>query len=111
MKISELSKKTGVSQRMLRHFEQQGLLEPERNQNAYRTYNVEDQKRILEIREWQRLGLTKVYLRYQKPRKELSKGPNTTHSTAHLGGNAVTFIDSIVRIKKTNSEYMPNLSW
>lgn len=58
MKISELSKATGVSQRMLRYFEQIGLLNPERTEGDYRVYGDEDRKRILEIREWQRLGLT-----------------------------------------------------
>jgi DNA-binding transcriptional MerR regulator len=58
MKISELSKVTKVSQRMLRYFEQHGLLRPERKENDYRSYDRSDQKRILEIREWQRLGLT-----------------------------------------------------
>ena len=58
MKISELSKKTGVSQRMLRHFERLGLLNPSRTTNDYRVYSSKDQERVAAIREWQRLGLT-----------------------------------------------------
>ncbi len=58
MNISELSKKTGVSPRMLRYFEQQALLEPARNDNKYRAYNSEHQEQVLKVCEWQRLGLT-----------------------------------------------------
>jgi DNA-binding transcriptional MerR regulator len=58
MKISELSKKTGVSQRMLRYFEQEGLLDPLRSAADYREYESSDEEQVLEIREWQRLGLT-----------------------------------------------------
>lgn len=58
MKISELSKKTGISQRMLRYFEQEQLLEPARSEADYREYKPKDEQRVLEIREWQRLGLT-----------------------------------------------------
>lgn len=58
MKISELSKATGVSQRMIRYFEQMGLLSPGRTEADYRVYTPVEQNRITEIREWQRLGLT-----------------------------------------------------
>lgn len=58
MKISELSKKTGISQRMLRYFEQEELLDPMRTTADYREYDSRDEARALEIREWQRLGLT-----------------------------------------------------
>lgn len=39
MRIGELSKQTGVSQRMLRYYEQEGLLAPERSSAGYRVYN------------------------------------------------------------------------
>ena len=38
MKIGELSRRTGVPPRMLRYYEQQGLLRPARGQNGYRCY-------------------------------------------------------------------------
>jgi len=69
MKISELSKATGVSQRMLRHFEQIGLLTPKRGENDYRYFDHADIERVREIREWQRLGLTLREIReiFDKP--------------------------------------------
>ncbi len=39
MRIGELSKQTGISQRMLRYYEQGGLLEPSRTSKGYREYN------------------------------------------------------------------------
>ncbi|MGW4059327.1 MerR family transcriptional regulator [Amycolatopsis sp. NPDC004747] len=39
MRIGELSKATGVSNRALRYYEQQGLLRSERRPNGYREYD------------------------------------------------------------------------
>ena len=51
MKIGELSKKTGVSIRMLRYYEEQGLLKPKRTVTGYRDF---DQK---EVRTLERIKL------------------------------------------------------
>ncbi len=40
MKIGELSRRTGVPTRMLRYYEEQGLLRPERADNGYRSYRA-----------------------------------------------------------------------
>lgn len=50
MRIGELSERTGVSVRMLRHYETQGLLHPARRASGYRDYgpgDVEAVRRIL----------------------------------------------------------------
>ncbi|GAA1650370.1 MerR family transcriptional regulator [Georgenia ruanii] len=39
MKIGELSRRTGVATRLLRYYEEQGLLSPGRSANGYRTYD------------------------------------------------------------------------
>ncbi|ETD33287.1 MerR family transcriptional regulator [Williamsia sp. D3] len=39
MKIGELSAKTGVATRMLRYYEEQGLITPQRLANGYRDYD------------------------------------------------------------------------
>ena len=39
MRIGELSRRTGVSQRSLRYYEEQGLLTPTRLPNGYRDYD------------------------------------------------------------------------
>jgi DNA-binding transcriptional MerR regulator len=46
MKIGELSSRTGVSVRMLRYYEQEGLLKPPRSESGYRYYGFEDVERI-----------------------------------------------------------------
>jgi DNA-binding transcriptional MerR regulator len=38
MRIGELAERTGVSRRLLRYYEEQGLLTPSRSQNGYREY-------------------------------------------------------------------------
>lgn len=46
MKIGALAKATGVSVRMLRYYEQEGLLHPPRTPSGYRRYGVEDVQRV-----------------------------------------------------------------
>jgi DNA-binding transcriptional MerR regulator len=50
MKIGELSERTGASVRMLRYYEEQGLLEPERTGSGYRVYAEPDVDRVARIR-------------------------------------------------------------
>lgn len=42
MRIGELSRRSGVSVRALRYYEQQGLLAPERRPSGYRVYSPDD---------------------------------------------------------------------
>jgi DNA-binding transcriptional MerR regulator len=57
MKIGELSSRTGVPTRMLRYYEEQGLLVPGRARNGYRSYAEEDVARAQTIRSLIRSGL------------------------------------------------------
>jgi DNA-binding transcriptional MerR regulator len=50
MKIGELSERTGVATRLLRYYEEQGLLEPERSSNGYRTYASDSVERVERVR-------------------------------------------------------------
>ena len=50
MQIGELSARTGASVRMLRYYEEQGLLEPQRTPSGYRTYADTDVDRVARIR-------------------------------------------------------------
>ncbi|GAA3588069.1 MerR family transcriptional regulator [Klugiella xanthotipulae] len=51
MKIGELSARTGVVARLLRYYEEQELLFPERTANGYRAYAESDVERVRNIRE------------------------------------------------------------
>jgi DNA-binding transcriptional MerR regulator len=50
MRISELARQTGVPARMLRYYEEQGLLHPERDASSYRDYQPEDVGKVRQIR-------------------------------------------------------------
>lgn len=50
MRIGELAERSGVSERMLRYYEQEGLLRPERTASGYRNYSPTDIKKIERIR-------------------------------------------------------------
>lgn len=59
MLIGEVSGRSGVSARMLRHYESLGLLRPAgRGAGGYRSYSEEDLRRILHIESLRSLGLT-----------------------------------------------------
>jgi DNA-binding transcriptional MerR regulator len=50
MRIGELAKKTGVAARMLRYYEEQGLMSPRRLDNGYRMYDDYLVERVKKIR-------------------------------------------------------------
>lgn len=50
MKIGELAKRTHVSTRLLRYYEEEGLLTPDRAANGYRNYAEHLVDRVLHIR-------------------------------------------------------------
>lgn len=57
MQIGELSRRTGVSIRMLRYYEQQGLLRPRRPPSGYRDYGDADESMARNVRQLQSCGL------------------------------------------------------
>jgi DNA-binding transcriptional MerR regulator len=63
MRIGELSQRTDVPTRMLRYYEEQGLLEPRRDDNGYRSYAPTDTYRALQIRGLLAAGLTTEIIR------------------------------------------------
>lgn len=50
MRIGELARRAGVSERALRYYEQQGLLTPERRPSGYRVYSDEDVAAVRRIK-------------------------------------------------------------
>lgn len=58
MKIGELSERTGIPARMLRYYEEQGLLSSERSANGYRSYDESDIERAQRVRGLVQSGLS-----------------------------------------------------
>jgi DNA-binding transcriptional MerR regulator len=63
MRIGELSRRTGVPTRMLRYYEEQDLLKPERDANGYRRYSASAVYRVQQIRGLLDSGLTTQIIR------------------------------------------------
>ncbi|MEV4759157.1 MerR family transcriptional regulator [Micromonospora sp. NPDC049559] len=57
MRIGELSKRTGTSRRLLRYYEEQGLIVADRCANGYRSYDERFVDRVLQIRGLLEAGL------------------------------------------------------
>lgn len=85
MKIGELAERTGIPPRMLRYYEQQGLLESERSANGYRAYGDADVARATQVRALIQSGLStrmaKVVLDLER-QCELAAPPSCTRALA-----------------------------
>ena len=57
MRIGELARRTGVSERSLRYYEQQGLLAAERTPGGHREYGEDAVDRVIRIQELYAAGL------------------------------------------------------
>jgi DNA-binding transcriptional MerR regulator len=58
IRIGELSRRSGVSQRLLRYYEEQGLLQPLRRPSGYREYQLSDVAVVRRIRGLLAAGLS-----------------------------------------------------
>ncbi|MFE7136223.1 MerR family transcriptional regulator [Streptomyces sp. NPDC057644] len=67
MFIGELSKRTGVSTRSLRYYEQQGLLQPQRRASGYREFDEPDVAAVRRIRILLSAGLNTDLIREVLP--------------------------------------------
>ena len=63
MRIGELSRRTGVSARMLRYYEQQHLLASTRSANGYRDFAEVDVDRVRQVRALLDAGLPTRFVR------------------------------------------------
>ena len=67
MKIGELSHRTGVSVRMLRYYEAEGLLAPARTGRGYRDYGPTEEETVRRIRSLGSAGMTLDIIRQLLP--------------------------------------------
>ena len=57
MQIGELSRRTRISVRMLRYYEEEGLLRPSRRESGYREYGPAEEQLVRRIRMFSDAGL------------------------------------------------------
>ena len=57
MRIGEVARRTGVAPRLVRYYEQQGLLRAGRAANGYRTYTEDDVDRVSRVASMVRAGI------------------------------------------------------
>ncbi|MBP2586564.1 DNA-binding transcriptional MerR regulator [Streptomyces sp. PvR006] len=67
MLIGELSRRTGVSTRLLRYYEAQGLLEARRGPNGYRAYDEDAVTAVRKVRALLAAGLPTEVIRVVLP--------------------------------------------
>ncbi|MEI8634878.1 MerR family transcriptional regulator [Vibrio sp. PP-XX7] len=67
MRIGELSSRTGISQRMLRYYEQEGLLQPKRTHAGYRTYSTQAERIACHVRNLSEAGIKLKSIRMLPP--------------------------------------------
>ena len=63
MQIGELSRRTGISIRMLRHYEALGLISPARTASGYRAFAADDVATVRRIAVLSEAGLTLAAIR------------------------------------------------
>lgn len=77
MRIGELAERTGVSERSLRYYEQQGLLVSDRTPGGHRDYQERAVDRVIHIQELLAAGLTsKKIARILPCMRDADGGPN-----------------------------------
>ena len=67
MRISAIAQQSGVSPRLLRYYEEQGLLNPRRNTSGYREYSEQDVETARRVRQLLDAGLTTAAIRTVLP--------------------------------------------
>ncbi|WP_217196047.1 MerR family transcriptional regulator [Streptomyces buecherae] len=102
MLIGELARRTGVSTRLLRYYEEQGLLRSERDSNGYRRYAPEAVERVRRVRELLATGLNTDAIRTVLPCTH-SAGPGVrdcAHFTDIVDGQLSKLDDDIAELQR-----------
>jgi DNA-binding transcriptional MerR regulator len=98
MRIGELSRRTDISTRMLRYYEEQGLLDADRDENGYRSYRETTASRALQVRGLLDSGLTTDIIRDLLPCLDDPEGPLTPPYLSQEMATALT--QHLARIQK-----------
>jgi DNA-binding transcriptional MerR regulator len=111
--IGELSERTGVSQRSLRYYEQQGLLRARRDPNGYRRYDADSVRTVARIRRLLAAGLSTDVIRTVLPCVggedpiELELCPELVRTLRRELAEMDARIDELQRTRGTLAGYLP----
>ncbi|MEU5402215.1 MerR family transcriptional regulator [Streptomyces sp. NPDC005963] len=98
MRIGELARRSGVSERSLRYYEQQGLLRAERTPGGHREYDDGAVDRVVRIQALYAAGLNSKKIAQLLPcMRDVDGGPNE-HATNRLVSELVAERDRIDRL-------------
>jgi DNA-binding transcriptional MerR regulator len=100
MLIGELSRRTGVSTRLLRYYEEQELLLPYRDANGYRSYGDDAPERVERIRELIEAGLPTREIREVLPCTGPQGKGHCDHSRAILRGGLDRLDERIAELNR-----------
>ncbi|MFF9774951.1 MerR family transcriptional regulator [Streptomyces sp. NPDC013978] len=113
MRIGELSERTGTPRRLLRYYEEQGLLVADRSPNGYRDYAEGCVNRVLQIRGLLDSGLSTRIIKQILPCINDPRGIHVSDATpetiAILEGERRRMTDRIAcltRSREAISEYL-----
>lgn len=105
MKISEAARKTGAPARMLRYYEQQGLIESSRSTNGYRDYSAEQVEHARHVRALVEAGLStkmiKIVLDIEAPSIQDAEGACTQALAEELAHELRVVENRIVCLEKS----------
>lgn len=114
MQIGELSKRTGISVRMLRYYEQEGLLAPARRASNYRDYGEAEESTAKRIRLLSEAGLKLETIRLLLPcvlndRPEFDPCPQVVATLRQEIEALEQKIDCLRSSRKILTSYLQNL--
>src|SRR6478609_12077815 len=112
MKIGEVASRAGVSPRLVRYYEQQGLLTPTRAANGYRDYDEDDVARVGRIAGLVQAGLTTKLVKAVLELEDLALDdqPSCPRTVADLLARELTGIEDriacLTRSRNTVHNYL-----
>ncbi|MFH7596077.1 MerR family transcriptional regulator [Streptomyces racemochromogenes] len=117
MRIGELAARTGVSERSLRYYEQQGLLVSDRTPGGHREYPERAVDRVIRVQELYAAGLHSAKIAQILPCMRDEDGGPSVRATPALVTELVTerdridrMIDDLVRSREVLDEVIETAS-